>query len=134
MNVRTFSASLFCALTLTALQHSSAQSPLTEHTLRLDESADVERQAADLSQLTWLVGHWRGEGLGGTVDEMWGPAAAGTMLGTFRLTKDNQVGFTEFFMLSEDDETLVLRLKHFNPDFTGWEAQNEVRHLSANPH
>lgn len=125
MIVRVLSVLLGFALAACAVQSSSAQSPLTEHTLRLDESEDIDRAPQDLSALSWMVGHWRGEGLGGVCDESWTPAMAGTMLGTFQLTTDNKVAFTEFFMMSEEDDSIVLRLKHFNPDFTGWETKDK---------
>ena len=40
---------------------------------------------ARLAELAWLAGHWRGEGLSGTTEELWLPAEGGAMLGTFRL-------------------------------------------------
>lgn len=54
------------------------------------------------------------------------------MLGTFRLVRDGKPVFYEFLTLSVVDGRLALRLKHFNPDMTGWEAPNkhvEFRHV-----
>lgn len=72
-----------------------------------------------------MEGYWKGEGLGGMCDEMWTPAASGSMLGTFRLMKDDKLQFSEFFMLVEEDGSLVLKLKHFDPQLNGWEAKDK---------
>ena len=34
--------------------------------------------------------------------------------------------FTEHMYLVEEEGTLVLRLKHFNEDLTGWEEKNDM--------
>lgn len=53
---------------------------------------------------------------------------AGSMLGSYRMVMgDTAVIFQEILNISEQDGSLTMRLKHFNKDLTGWEAQNEVR-------
>ena len=47
-----------------------------------------------VAELSWLAGHWRGEGLGGQCEEIWSAPQAGTMMGTFRLMKDGEVQFS----------------------------------------
>ena len=99
----------------------------TENTLRL---ADPSRAVtADLDELAWLAGFWRGEGFGGVVEEAWTPPSAGTMVGTFKLIGEEegrpQPSFYEFMAILESDAGLVLRLKHFNPDVTGWEEKDD---------
>jgi hypothetical protein len=81
---------------------------------------------ATLSEFAWLAGHWAGTGLGGSSEEMWMPAAGGAMLGSFRQLKDGAVVFYELLTLVERDNTVVLRLKHFNADLTGWEEKAQV--------
>ncbi len=100
-----------------------AQSALTEHTVTLDD--DEARYTVDIKQANWLVGTWRGNGFGGTVEEVWLPAAHGQMIGTFRHHRDDDAGFSEIMSLGEFDGQTLLRVKHFNPDFTGWETQEE---------
>jgi hypothetical protein len=44
--------------------------------------------------------------------------------------------FTEHMYLSEEGGSLLLKLKHFNPDLTGWEEKDGMvrfRFLSAEP-
>ena len=100
-----------------------AQTRQTPNTLRLDEGA--RSAPAKLADVSWLAGHWLGEGLGGQADETWSMPAAGTMVGTFRLIKNNKLTFSEYFILMEEADSLVLRLKHFDPLFNGWEAKDK---------
>lgn len=104
----------------------AAQKPgLTPNTLAYD-SAQI-RPKATLSEVAWLTGHWRGPALGGTSEEVWSAPEANSMMGMYRLMKDGQVVFYEIMSMQPDGGSLVLALKHFNADLTGWEEKNEVR-------
>ena len=48
------------------------------------------------------------------------------MVGMFRLIKDGEPGFYEIFTLTQEGSTVLLRLKHFNADLTGWEEKDET--------
>ena len=85
-----------------------------------------ERPAARASDLDWLAGQWRGEGLGGQCEESWLPAVGGTLIGSFRLADDGEPVFYEFMAITEDAGSLTFRVKHFNPDMTGWEEKDET--------
>lgn len=88
---------------------------------------DYEAPAADLSQMEWLVGRWHGTGVGGNpATESWLPPIGNTMVGTFVQADDaGNIRFSEHMYMMEEDGTLVLRLKHFNPDLTSWEEREE---------
>lgn len=81
-------------------------------------------------QVDWLIGQWSGDGIGGApAMESWLPPSGPTMVGTFVQTKRGDDGsedimFTEHMYLMEEEGTLVLRLKHFNADLTGWEEKD----------
>jgi len=47
------------------------------------------------------------------------------MLGMYRLVKDGKPVFYELVTISEEKGSLVIRLKHFNPDLTGWEEKDK---------
>ncbi|MGH8015017.1 MAG: DUF6265 family protein [Candidatus Zixiibacteriota bacterium] len=79
-----------------------------------------------LSNFNMLVGHWRGEGLGGVCEETWLPESAGIMLGTFKLMNDDKVSFFEIMTLSLDSVGPAIRVKHFNADMTGWEDKADM--------
>jgi hypothetical protein len=118
---------------LAAAAAASAQSdPAVEspspNTIRL--KADAPRPAATLDAVAWLAGGtWRGDGLGGTTEESWSTPAAGAMMGMFRSLKPagpgaHAVSFYEFLTFVEQNGSLVLKLKHFNADLTGWEEKD----------
>ncbi len=108
-----------CALAPTC----AAQSAYTEHTLQLDDS--TRRPSATIHDVAWLAGHWRGEGLGGTIDEVWTPPLGSTMTGAFKLSKADTVVFYEMMAFVEEAGSVSLWVKHFNPDFTGWEEKDD---------
>ncbi len=83
---------------------------------------------AEIEQVVWLEGTWEGTGIGDNLAlESWLPPAAGTMVGTFVQTGDDGgIQFTEHMYLMEEGGSLVLRIKHFNPDLTGWEEKDEM--------
>lgn len=99
-----------------------AQDRLTEHTLTQADTLD--RVPATLDDVGWLVGSWLGTGLGGEADEVWLPPVGDAMVGMFRLSQDSSAAFYELWTLREIDGTLVLELKHFGPDMTGWEERD----------
>ncbi|MGM0944301.1 MAG: DUF6265 family protein [Bacteroidota bacterium] len=78
-----------------------------------------------ISELQWLVGYWTGTGLGGECEEVWMPAVDGQMIGTFRFWKEGKLIFSEFMHLIQEEESITLKLKHFNPDLSGWEEKEE---------
>ena len=83
---------------------------------------------ATLEQVDWLVGQWAGSGMGGApAMESWLPPSGGTMVGSFvQETGEGGIRFTEHLYLMEEEGTLVLRLKHFNADLTGWEEKDDM--------
>jgi hypothetical protein len=85
--------------------------------------------AAPLAELSWLEGSWEGPGIAGaTATEVYSAPAGGQIVGHFRQTKaDGSPMFYELMIIDEKDGKLRYRLKHFNPDLTGWEEKAEVR-------
>ncbi|MEQ8955876.1 MAG: DUF6265 family protein [Gammaproteobacteria bacterium] len=78
-----------------------------------------------IDEFAFLAGYWKGTGLGGEAEEVWMPPQNGRMFGIFKLSGDGELSFTEFMEITEQEGEWVLRLKHFNPDFSGWEAQDD---------
>lgn len=91
----------------------------SENTLRLADGASSPK--AQIEQLAWLSGYWTGVGLGGETEEMWTPPVGDRMHGLFTLRRDGEIVFSEAMILIEKEGSLVLRLKHFDSDFVGWE-------------
>ena len=112
-------------LLVAAAFHISAWSaePRTEHTYQLESGES--RPAATLEDAGWLVGSWTGTAFGQRFEEVWNPPSAGSMVGFFKLYGDDGVSFYELLLLTVEDGTLSLKVKHFNPDFSAWEEKSE---------
>lgn len=109
-----------------------AQVQHTEHTVKL--AAGAPGSKATVEDMAWLAGRWTGDGLGGSTEEIWSEPLAGVMVGTFRLIRDGKTVFYEFLTLGVTGQGLSMRLKHFNPDMTGWEEKDkfvEFRHVAT---
>lgn len=88
-----------------------------------DSTASPE---ADLSAIKWIAGHWRGEAFGGITEEVWTPALGNSMMCAFKLVMNGKVEFYELVTISEEEGSLILRLKHFYSNLTGWEEKDET--------
>ena len=80
--------------------------------------------AAALSELEWLQGTWQGRVGEGAIEEIWSARQANAMLGIFRWTSQGKVIVYELLLLSEEDDAVVYRFKHFDAALTGWEQKD----------
>ncbi|WP_051437445.1 DUF6265 family protein [Olleya marilimosa] len=81
---------------------------------------------ANLSQVSWIAGHWKGEAFGGITEEIWSPPLGDSMMFSFKLINDGKVIFYELGGIRQVDDTLIFQLKHFGNDFKGWEEKDET--------
>jgi hypothetical protein len=116
--------SLFAVLTLCFFVCGAYADDSAPKTLSLKEGE--AGGPATIEDVAWLAGHWKGEGLGGQSEEFWTAPSQESMTGLFRLVKDGKTVFQEIFIITEKENSLILRLKHFNPDLTGWEEKNQT--------
>jgi hypothetical protein len=86
---------------------------------------DSDNDMNSLERLSWLAGRWQGEGFGGMIEEIWSPPSAGSMVGLFKVWKDEKVSFYEFETITSGSSGIVLKVKHFNANLTGWEEKDE---------
>jgi hypothetical protein len=98
------------------------QDRLTEHTVR--RGAGQPAHKATIRDVAWLAGRWTGTSADGFSEETWSPPTAGSMVGVYRLVKNGRPVFYELMTFVEDNDSVVLRLKHFDGDLTGWEDKN----------
>lgn len=82
--------------------------------------------APTLENLRWIAGNWKGEAFGGITEENWSEPSGGSMMATFKLIVDNKVQFYEIETIVEENNSLLLRLKHFNNDLKGWETKDQT--------
>jgi hypothetical protein len=111
-----------CAATIAAPGAPNAAEPFTANTMRLAPSE--ARPSASIDAMGWLAGTWTGDGLGGENEELWSAPRHGVMMGMYRMIRDGQPVFYELLTLSEVNESLELRLKHFDAALRGWEEKD----------
>ena len=85
----------------------------------------AQDSTVSIHDFDFLRGYWSGTGFGGQSEEVWMPPVDGRMFGIFKQSDSGKLVFTEFLEILEQDEGFVLRLKHFNPDFSGWEEKDD---------
>ncbi len=81
---------------------------------------------ANLKDVSWVSGHWRGEAFGGIAEEIWSPPLGNSMMFSFKLVNDNEISFYEIGHIQQIGETLILQLKHFHGNLKGWETKDET--------
>jgi len=96
----------------------------SQHTLSLQDGASSPK--ATIEDVAWIAGHWRGEAFGGITEEIWSPPIGNAMVASFRLVVDDKVSFYEIETITEENGSLILRLKHFHGNLVGWEEKDET--------
>jgi Domain of unknown function (DUF6265) len=98
---------------------SSAAERYTPNTWRL--AAGEAQPTATLEDAAWLVGAWDGECFGQRCEETWNRPSGGTMAGVYKLYDEGGVSFYELMILLVENDSLIMKIKHFNADFSAWE-------------
>ncbi len=98
---------------------------MAQNTLSFGEGAVSPK--ANLSEIAWMEGYWKGEAFGGITEEIWSPPLGGSMMFSFKLVIDGAVAFYELGHIRQLEETLIFELKHFHNDLKGWEEKDEVQ-------
>ncbi|MEM6698226.1 MAG: DUF6265 family protein [Bacteroidota bacterium] len=93
------------------------------NTFHLQKAFDSPK--ASINDVAWIAGHWQGTAFGGIIEEVWTPPLGNSMMAAFKLVNDEKTNFYEVIIISEEDETLVMKLKHFHSDLKGWEEKEE---------
>lgn len=77
---------------------------------------------ASIDQLSWLAGSWVGTGMGADVTETYSAPLGGRITGHFAMADGKGgVAFTEIVDYVPLRTSLAYRVRHFNPDLSGWE-------------
>lgn len=95
----------------------------SQNTLKFNSS--IESPNATINEVSWISGYWVGEAFDGLIEEIWSEPLGGSLMGSFKLVVNGKVEFYEICTISEENETLVFRLKHFSNDLKGWEEKDE---------
>lgn len=92
-----------------------------------DPGREAEGPAVTLAELSWLQGTWRGEGPGGGLAEIHYMAPeAGVLPSIFRLWSGEELIVMELLSLVEDEEGLVMYIRHFSEDLTPFERDHPL--------
>lgn len=89
-------------------------------------SDSTHSPSAALGAVSWIEGHWRGEAFGGITEEIWTAPLGGSMMCAFKLVVQDKVKFYELVTIVEENNTLLIRLKHFHSDLKGWEEKDKT--------
>ena len=74
----------------------------------------------ELDRLGWLAGHWVSED--GAYEEHWLAPRGETMTGSFRWVFPDGRVVLEYLVIEAGEAGVQMRFKHFNPDYSTWEA------------
>lgn len=96
----------------------------SQNTLKFETTKKVFK--ASINDVSWIAGHWIGEAFGGQTEEVWTSPLGDSIMGSFKLVVNGKVEFYELCTISEENETLFFRLKHFHNDMKGWEEKDET--------
>ena len=120
--MKNFKHLLFTLIVQCTFIYSLMAQPEAENSGSSQTDNKIENQ---LTKLSWLVGHWIGDGFGGISEEVWASPEDGAMMGMYRHIKDGKVNFYEFMNIVEIEGKVELRIKHFTVDFKGWEEKDD---------
>lgn len=87
---------------------------------------DQKSPKADIEQVSWIAGQWKGEAFGSFVEENWSAPNGNSMMASFRMINNGQVKFYELEIIREVDSSLILELKHFTNELKGWETKDQT--------
>ena len=74
--------------------------------------------------LNWFTGNWKGVEGESQIEEYWSPSGGGTLMAMFRWIKNHVVWFYEFITIEQENEHIMMRIKHFYPKMQGWEERD----------
>lgn len=97
----------------------------TANDTKQESAASPKLHTPKLGDFAWIAGQWHGEALGGKFEETWNPPMGKSMMGMFKLSKDEGISFYEILTIVEENDTVLLRLKHFDDKLVGWEEKDK---------
>ena len=71
-----------------------------------------------VADLAWMSGSWSGPAGPGTLGENWIHPVDGSIASLVRMTGGGTTSMVELIIIEEEEDTLVLRIKQWNPGFS----------------
>jgi len=101
---------------------SVSQKPYTANTLSFDNT--MKRNSYSIADISWIAGKWKGEEDSTIIEEHWMQPEGNNMLGMFRMIQGNKPLLYELMIIFPENNSVTLRLKHFNGNMKGWEHKD----------
>jgi len=84
-----------------------------------------------VSSLGWMTGAWAGPaGPGVTLEENWIQPTGGSLASLVRMTTADATPMVELIVIEEENDTLVLRIKQWDPGFSPRTAEPQTMTLT----
>jgi len=91
----------------------------------------AQTPAPAIQSLAFLSGLWTEDSKDGSEEEYWSKPLRSSIVGTYRVVKDGNAVFYEFWAIEIDDGQLVFKMKHFNQGLIGWEEKADIVRLTT---
>ena len=88
------------------------------------EYSHTPLKGVSANQLDWMAGAWIGTHGTEKIEEHWSLPVNQTMMGMFRWLRGDEVWFYELLVIEPEEDSLVMRIKHFYPGMKGWEEKD----------
>lgn len=95
----------------------------------LAQQPDGGRSILEISALGFMAGHWVSPD-NNDAEEVWLAPRAGSMAGSFRVAIPEGHHVLEYLVIQQTETGVVLRFKHYRPDYSTWEQQANVYELT----
>lgn len=83
---------------------------------------------ASVLDLAWLAGTWQcQDDDNGSIEEVWGTPQSDTLMGMLRQFKNDVPQMYELFLIEQNADSIVLRIKHFGDGLIAWEDKAEMK-------
>ena len=74
-----------------------------------------------MEDLDFMTGRWQQASTGGVIEEWWMASNGNTKVAAFRWAQRNKIVAIELVIISEEDDGIFLRFKHYSADYEPWE-------------
>jgi hypothetical protein len=85
----------------------------------------AQKNGGRLSDLDFIVGHWKATTTDRTVEGQWMAQDGDNMLGVMRMMNGNKAAMYELLAYEQSEQGLVSRVKHFKPGMIGVEEKDK---------
>ena len=93
-------------------------------------AAAVLAQSKSLTNLAWMSGRWVDDSGGNLSEEVWTAPSGDSMMGMWRLVAGGKIKIFELLSIQSQGDGIVMRLRHFNPEFVAREDRDKPVELT----